>query len=209
MHGGVEFLRIDKPGCSCLGRGYDQRQEGRKQDCENDFKPHGYHSLGVYSERILYVAIEQKVIAGSREVLFQAATNRVQTFLNGTKASSRPGQPPRNASPTGKAFVPALPCLTSLGALTPPVGGVAALREHLPAPRMTPFLCRSLYLRSLNRKIFVGSIEGGHRSVNKHSTHPFLSRVRHCLKILSICSHLTTSSSHFEMHPLSKTKVAK
>jgi len=27
----------------------------------------------------------------------------------------------------------------SLGALTPPVGGVAALREHLPAPRTTSF----------------------------------------------------------------------
>jgi hypothetical protein len=121
MHGGVEFLRIDKPGCSCLGRGYDQRQQRRKQDRENDFKHHGYPLLGVYSERLLYVAIEQKVIA----------------------------------------------------------------------PRMTPFLYRSLYLRSLNRKIFVGSIEGGHRSVNKHST------------------HLTTSSSHFDIHPLSKTKVAK
>jgi hypothetical protein len=62
------------------------------------------------------------------------------------KPHSRPGQPPRNASPTGMAFVPALPCLTSLeaftplGALTSPVGGVAALREHLPAPSNDSFL---------------------------------------------------------------------
>jgi hypothetical protein len=44
-------------------------------------------SLRDYSERLLNVAIGQKVIARSREVLLQAATNRVQTFLNGTKAS--------------------------------------------------------------------------------------------------------------------------
>ena len=39
-----------------------------------------------YSERLLYVAIGQEVIAGSREVLFQAATNKLQTFLDGTQA---------------------------------------------------------------------------------------------------------------------------
>jgi hypothetical protein len=40
-----------------------------------------------YSEQLLYVAIEQEAIAGSRKVLFQAATNKRQTFLDGTKAS--------------------------------------------------------------------------------------------------------------------------
>jgi len=39
------------------------------------------------SEQVLYVAIEQEAIAGSRKVLFQAATNKRQTFLDGTKAS--------------------------------------------------------------------------------------------------------------------------
>ncbi len=43
--------------------------------------------LRIYSERLLYAAIWQEVIAGSREVLFQAATNKPQTFLYGTQAS--------------------------------------------------------------------------------------------------------------------------
>ena len=47
-----------------------------------------------YSERFLYVAIEQEVSAGSREVLFQAATNKLQTFLDGTKASWSPRAAP-------------------------------------------------------------------------------------------------------------------
>jgi hypothetical protein len=33
-----------------------------------------------YGERLLTAAIGQKVIAGRREVLFQAATNKLQTF---------------------------------------------------------------------------------------------------------------------------------
>jgi hypothetical protein len=45
-------------------------------------------------------------------------------------------RPPHGLPPS----VPALPCLTSLGALTPPVGSVAALREYLPAPRNDSFL---------------------------------------------------------------------
>jgi hypothetical protein len=40
----------------------------------------------MYSERLLYVAIGQEVIAGSRKVFFQAATNKLHTFLDGTKA---------------------------------------------------------------------------------------------------------------------------
>jgi len=40
-----------------------------------------------YAERLLSAAIGPKVIAGSREALFQAATNIIQTFLYGTKAS--------------------------------------------------------------------------------------------------------------------------
>jgi hypothetical protein len=49
---------------------------------------------GVHSERLLCIAIEQDVIAGSREVLFQAATNIIQTLLNGTKASQSPRAAP-------------------------------------------------------------------------------------------------------------------
>ena len=41
----------------------------------------------IYSERFLYVDIRDEVIAGSREVLFQAATNKPQTFSYGTQAS--------------------------------------------------------------------------------------------------------------------------
>jgi hypothetical protein len=41
----------------------------------------------LYSERLLYVGIGNEVMAGSREVLFQAATDKLQTFLYGTKAS--------------------------------------------------------------------------------------------------------------------------
>ena len=41
----------------------------------------------LYSERLLYVAMGQEVIAGSRKVLFQAATNKLQTNLDGTQAS--------------------------------------------------------------------------------------------------------------------------
>jgi hypothetical protein len=37
-----------------------------------------------YCERLLYIAIGQEVLAGGREVLFQAATNKLQTYLDGT-----------------------------------------------------------------------------------------------------------------------------
>jgi hypothetical protein len=35
----------------------------------------------------LYINIGNEVMEGSREVLFQAATNKLQTYLDGTKAS--------------------------------------------------------------------------------------------------------------------------
>jgi hypothetical protein len=50
--------------------------------------------LVLYSERSLCVDIGRKVIAGSREVLFQAETNRRQTSLDGTKASWSPRAAP-------------------------------------------------------------------------------------------------------------------
>ena len=40
-----------------------------------------------YSERLLYINIGNEVMAGSRKVLFQAATNKLQTHLDGTQAS--------------------------------------------------------------------------------------------------------------------------
>jgi hypothetical protein len=42
---------------------------------------------GTYSERLFYINIGNAVMAGSRKVLFQAATNKLQKYQDGTQAS--------------------------------------------------------------------------------------------------------------------------
>ena len=85
-------------------------------------------------------------MAGSREVLFQAATNKLQTYLDGTQASQSPRAAPEERlsdwhglcacfamfNVIGGAFTP-------LGALTLPVGGVAAPRDYLPTGDVAPY----------------------------------------------------------------------
>ena len=44
-------------------------------------------SSSYYCERLLNVDIGNEVIAGSRKVLFQAATNKLRTYLDGTQAA--------------------------------------------------------------------------------------------------------------------------
>lgn len=88
-----------------------------------------------YSERLLYVDIENEVIQGVGKCSSRPQPISSRAPRTARKPHSRPEQPPRNGSPTGTDVVPALPCLTTLGAST--AGGVAALREHFPAPCMT------------------------------------------------------------------------